>query len=316
VAAAFSAVAHPRVLDADPPVLGDPTPQRRRLAVSQLHVLIADLPGRPQRPLDPRAGELVVVHEALHLLQRRKHHAQRLVAGRRVVPVAVQRRLQARGTKQPHAGLVGHRGDALPPRQPPPLLPRDDAQRLAQGVTQQVDGVLHPTRPPQGAGIKRRPQRPITKPALSLGQRHGALHQPPIKLSGDKPRAETDQRALRERRPLGIQAVQHQLPAPIHHRRLDRLIIGGAGVGRQDRRQRQLRRRHRRLPLRALLVGHGQLGLEVVVEQLVAVLPQPHKQLGPPDQPHDGLLGRRRLNGWTPHGWTHDRQPPQHARTR
>jgi hypothetical protein len=58
----------------------------------------------------------------------------------------------------------------------------------------------------------------------------------------------------------------------------------------QDRRQRQLRRRHRRLALRALLVGPGQLGLKVDVEQLVAVLPQPDKQLGPADQPHDQAL--------------------------
>jgi hypothetical protein len=183
-------------------------------------------------------------------------------------------------------------------------------------VTQQVDGVLHPTRPPQRAGIKRRPQGPIAEPTALSGQLDSALDQPAVQVVGQQPGAEADQGALGKRRPLDIQTVQHQLPAPIHHRRLDHLVISGAGVGLQDRRQPKLRRRDRRLALGALLPGRGQLGLEVVVEQFVAVRSQPHKQLGPPDQPDDPLLGRRRLDGWTPHRWTHDRQPPQLTRTR
>jgi hypothetical protein len=258
----------------------------------------------------------VVGHEPLHLFQPPEHHTKRLVPRDRVVPVAVQRRLHTRPAKQWHARLGRHRRDPLGPRQPPPLLPRDDTQRRAQGVTQQVDRVLHPARPPQGAGVQRRPQRPRAEPTRGAGQLDGAFHQPTIKLVGDQPRPEPDQRALAKRRPLGVQAVQHQLPAPIHHRRLDHLVVGGAGIGLQDRRQRQQGRRHRRLPLGAVGPGRGQLGLEALVEQLVAVLAHEHEQLGPPDQSDDGLLGLRRLHGWAPHGWAHDRQPPRLARTR
>jgi hypothetical protein len=309
-------VAHLGVLDGDPPIAGHTLAKRRRQVWGHLHVLANDLPGGLQRGVGSRGSQLVVGDEALHLLQEAKHHPKRLVTRGRVVPVAVQRRLDTGGAKGWHARLGRHRRHPLGPRQPPPLLPRDDAQRRAQGVTQQVDRVLHPARAPQGAGVQRRPQRPVAKPTVGLGQRHGLLHQPTVKPGRDQPRAEADQRALAKRWPLGVQAVQHQLPAPIHHRCLDHLVIAGAGVGLQDRRQRKLRRCHRRLPLGAFLPGRGQLGLEGVVEQLVAVLAQPHKQLGPPDQPDDGLLSRRRLDGWTPHGWAHARQPPHLARTR
>src|SRR6266566_2796904 len=111
-------------------------------------------------------------------------------------------------------------------------------------------------------------------------QPHRALHQPPIQLMGDQPSAKHPKRRLRKRRLGVVHAVQHQLPAPIHHTGFDHLIIASAGVGLQDRRQAKLRRRYRRLPHRGVLVHAGQLGLEVGVEQLVAVLTQPHEQLG------------------------------------
>jgi hypothetical protein len=117
--------------------------------------------------------------------------------------------------KRCNAGLVGDRRDPLVPRQPPPLLPRDDAQRLPQGVTQQVDRVLHPASPPQRAGIKRCPQRPVAEPAALSGQLDGALHQPPVQVVGDQPGAEADQCALGKRRSLGVQAAKHQLPATV-----------------------------------------------------------------------------------------------------
>jgi hypothetical protein len=67
------------------------------------------------------------------------------------------------------------------------------------------------------------------------------------------------------------------VPAPIHHTGLDHLIVAGTGVGLQDGRQPKLRRRHGRLPDRLVLVHLGKLGLQVLVEQLVAVLTQPDK---------------------------------------
>jgi hypothetical protein len=72
----------------------------------------------------------------------------------------------------------------------------------------------------------------------------------------------------------GIHAVQHQLPAPVHDRRLDHLIVRRPGVGLHDRGQRQLRGRHRRLPLRAVRVRPPQLSLKLLVKQLMPVQAQ------------------------------------------
>src|SRR4029453_11138747 len=118
------------------------------------------------------------------------------------------------------------------PPQPPPLPTRQPAHDLAQRVAQQAHGVLYPARPPQRAGVKRRPQLATSDPTGHPPiQRQRALHQPPIQIVGDQPRAEADQRRLRKRRLGVVHAVQYQLPAPIHHRRLQHLVIGGAGIG-------------------------------------------------------------------------------------
>jgi hypothetical protein len=168
---------------------------------------------------------------------------------------------------------------------------------------------------PTADGVQRRPQPPTSHPAGQLPiQRHRALHQPPIQLVRDQPGTEGTKRRLRKRRGRMIHAVQHQLPAPIHHTGLDHLIIRSAGVGLQDRRQPKLRWRHGRLPHRLVLIHLGKLGLEALVEQLVTVLAQPHKQLRPLD-PLDGLpfqprAGPRRL----PHPWTHHSHHPPSGR--
>jgi hypothetical protein len=111
---------------------------------------------------------------------------------------------------------------------------------------------------------------------------------------GDQPGSKGDQRRLRERRLRLVHAIQHQLPAPIHHRRLDHLIIGGTGVGLQDRRQPKLGRRDRWLPDRLVLVHLGKLALEIRIEQLMTVLAEPDKQPSPLDPLHDLLFQPRR----------------------
>jgi hypothetical protein len=148
----------------------------------------------------------------------------------------------------------------------------------------------NPTRAPQGAGVQRRPQRPRPEPPGRRGHLDGALDQPAVQVRLDQPGPEPHQRALGKRWPLGVQAVQHQLPAPIHHRRLDHLVVADPLIGLHDQRQRQLRGRHGRLPVRRIDVRAGQLGLERLVEQLMAMLAQEHEQLGPPDSPDDRLL--------------------------
>jgi len=48
------------------------------------------------------------------------------------------------------------------------LFAVNHAQGPAQGVSHQVDRVLHPPRAPQGAGVQRRPQRPRAEPFVAV----------------------------------------------------------------------------------------------------------------------------------------------------
>ena len=207
--------------------------------------------------------------EGLHPLQQAQHPGQRPVPGARVIPVPVKGRLQAGGSQFRHSGLRCDDGNSC--GLPPPLQHRDHAQGLAQGVSHQVKRVLHPARPPQRAGVQRRPQRPRPEPLRPRGQLHRALDQPPVQVMLDQPPAEPHQGSLGKRRLFRAHAVQDQLPAPVHHRRLDHLVVADLRIGLQDRRQRQPGRRHRRLPLRAVRVSFRQLGLELLVKQLMAV---------------------------------------------
>jgi len=127
----------------------------------------------------------------------------------------------------------------------------------------------------------------------------------------DQPRAKRHQRRLRKRRSRVVHAIQHQLPAPIHHTGLDHLVVGGAGIGLQDRRQSKLRRRDWWLPDRPVLVHSGKLGLQPLVEQLMAVLPQPHKQLRALDPLDDLTFQPRARHRRLPHPWTHHSHHPQ-----
>jgi hypothetical protein len=220
-----------------------------------------------------------------------------------MVPVRIERGLEAGGGQLRRPCLHCQRG--CPFGLPPPLQDRDHAQGLAQGVSHQVDRVLHPARAPQRRGIQRRPQRPRAEPAGPRGQRHGALDQPAVQVLLDQAGAEPHQGALGKRRSIGAHAIQHQLPAPVHHRRLDHLIIGHPRVCLHDRRQRQPGRRHRRLPLRTVRIGFCQLGLEPLVKQLMPVLTQEHEQLRPPHRLDHRPLRRRRLHRRPPHLRTH-----------
>jgi hypothetical protein len=86
----------------------------------------------------------------------------------------------------------------------------------------------------------------------------------------------------------------------VHDRVLDNPVVRIADVGLEDRGQGELGCEHRRLTEPTVLVDRGQLDLELVGKQLVAVLPQEDEELGATDTPDDGLLRRRELNGWMP----------------
>ena len=95
---------------------------------------------------------------------------------------------------------------------------------------------------------------------------------------------------LTPRRLLSVQTIQHQLPAPVHHARLNDFIIGDAGIRFQDQRQRQQRRGHRGLSALRFLIQLRQLLLKRFVKQFMPVLAQKHKQFGFPNLFHNLLF--------------------------
>ncbi len=71
---------------------------------------------------------------------------------------------------------------------------------------------------------------------------------------------------------LGVQTVQHSLPAPIHENRFNHLVIGDACVRLQNDRQGQLRGSNGRVPSLAWPVEGRQFLLERFIEQIVPVM--------------------------------------------
>jgi len=96
-AACLAAVAHVRILDADPPVLGH-TLTNRGLALGLLHhVLLPNLPGDRQVGADEGILSLRRLRsdQRLQPLQRLQDHPERVVSSLWLVPVLVQRCFQA-----------------------------------------------------------------------------------------------------------------------------------------------------------------------------------------------------------------------------
>jgi hypothetical protein len=105
-----------------------------------------------------------------------------------------------------------------------------------------------------------------------------ASQPPPVPLRANQPHPKLPQHPLREERLDGLQTIQHQLPAPIHHAQLYGLSIRHAQIGLQQRDHGQQRGRHGRLACPRVPRHRLQLGLEGVVEQLVPLRPQKGKQ--------------------------------------
>jgi hypothetical protein len=95
---------------------------------------------------------------------------------------------------------------------------------------------------------------------------------------------------LAEGRRLSIETIQHHLPAAIHGRGLNDLVIRDLGIGLEQGRQRQLGRRHQGMPLRLVFIERCQFLLKSIGEQRMAVLPQEDKQLGTADAPDDSVF--------------------------
>src|SRR5262249_30650731 len=106
---------------------------------------------------------------------------------------------------------------------------------------------------------------------------------------------------------LRVKTIQHHLPAAIHGRGLDHFVIGDLCVSLHNSRQGQLGGRHRGMALGVIFIERHQFLLKGIGKQLVAVLPQEHKQLGTAHPFDNGVFCRRQGDGWMPEGWTHVR---------
>ena len=112
--------------------------------------------------------------------------------------------------------------------------PRREAHRLAQRMPKQVQSVLHAPSTKQWRGVQGRPQLPGAKAPGLLCQCDGPLQQDFIQIIGHEPHTKVAQRALAEGRLLGAKAIQHQLPAFVHHRALHGVSVAHVTVGLQQ----------------------------------------------------------------------------------
>ena len=176
------------------------------------------------------------------------------------------------------------------------------AHGLAQGMAKQVQRILDPTGTKQRGGIQHGPQLPGPEAPGFLCQGHGPIQQGLIQVVGDEPHPEVEQRALAEGGLLGAKAVQHHLPALVHHGQLDRVSITDVAVRLQQRGQGQQARFDRLVAASARVIACGQRVLKVCVQELVAALAQKHKKLPRlAGTGGYGLLCCAQRDGWIPH---------------
>jgi hypothetical protein len=119
---------------------------------------------------------------------------------------------------------------------------------------------------------------------------------------GNEPHPAVEQRALAEGGMLGAKAVQHHLPALVHHSQLDHVPSTDRAVRLQQRGQSQQARFDRLVASSARAIAVGQRVLQVCVQEFVAVLTQKHKKLPRlAGTGGDGLLCCTPRDRWIPH---------------
>ena len=233
----LTAMAHLRLFDTHAPIFGDAVPQGGGPIGSCGEVLGAHLLRHCQTGDGAGGGVLLEglgVEPLLNGREAVKEHGQRLLTGTRVIPVQIQSGFQARSGDQRCPRFIRYRA------QPPPLLTRHHAQSLAQGMTQQIRGIFHPSSAPQRATVQRRPQLAGAKGTTGGGDLHRPFQQTAVELPGDQPLTKGNEGAFPEGRGIAVQTVQHQLPPAIHGGGFDHFVIGDLRVGLEQGRQRQL----------------------------------------------------------------------------
>jgi hypothetical protein len=113
-------------------------------------------------------------------------------------------------------------------------FPRREAHRLAQRMPKQVQGILHTPSPKQRRGVQGCPQLSGAKAPGLLCQCDSPLQQDFVQVMGHEPHPKVVQRALAEGRLLGAKAIQHHLPALVHHREFHGVAVAHMTRGLQQ----------------------------------------------------------------------------------
>ena len=191
---------------------------------------------------------------------------------------------------------------------------RGALEQFARCMAEQIEGVLDATRTRERTRVDRKShglrQLLEVEAACLLRELDGPLEQPTVHVVRDHALSKSLQRALRKRRVFLVvgQRPEHHAPACIDDHVLDGLRVRAARVRLQQHGHRELRRRHRLLPLVGRAVHRRKFVLKPAVEELQPMLAQKPEQLLRAHQP----LQKVRL---TPADFTR-RIPPRYAHHR
>ncbi len=181
--------------------------------------------------------------------------------------------------------------------------PRREAHRLAQRMPKQVQGVLHAASTKQRRGVQGRPQLPGAEAPGLLRQGDRPLQQDFVQVMRDEPHAKVPQRALAEGRLLGAKAIQHHLPALVHHREFHRVPVAHVTIGLQQGGEGQHPGFHGLFAPRLRTIGLGQGLLKVASSSSWRLVAQKHKEFPRLSCACSNFLFfRGQRNRWVPHG--------------
>src|SRR5215813_7856425 len=300
--AALAAVAHDFILDRDAPVRRDvlleTSPARSTLGVwfgvlrhqvgNRLHHLLH------RRLLRRELG--LLLQPALPSFSLLQDQPQGFLPRGGRPPIEIQRRFETAVPHQQQARVRDNRVDGRV------QLLGCKPHELAQRMPEQVEGILDTARAEQRGRIQHRPQLPGAKATRLLCQRHRPLQQGLVQVVLDEPHAKVEQGALAEGQLLGVETIQHHLPALVHHREFHRIPIAHVAVGLQQRSEGQHPCFHGRFAARLWLVCLGQRVLQRGIQQLMASLAQKDKEFpGLACARYNLLLFRGQRNRWVPH---------------
>src|SRR5262249_4059888 len=145
-------------------------------------------------------------------------------------------------------------------------------------------------------------QLPDTEAPGLLCQGDRPLQQDFVQVMGYEPHTKVVQRALTKGRQFGPKAIQHHLPALVHHREFHGVSVAHVTIGLQQGGEGQQTGFYGLFATRLHTIGRGQSVLEHGLEQLMTVLAQKHKELSRlACACSNFLFFRGQRNRWVPH---------------